>query len=326
MDIRSQMQARASATHWLLVWLALVFAVLSTPTLAGTVTYVYTDAQGTPLAKADANGNITATFDYAPYGAQALGTPPSGPGYTGHVNDPDTGLVYMQARYYDPAVGRFLSVDPVGPSPGELFHFNRYDYTNNNPINHTDPDGRCPQCLWGAPIGAGVNIAVQMTMAKGSFSERFSQISWGQVGIATAAGALSGGVSAIAGTAATTAGVIGANVVGNMAVGAVATQTNATLVENRVASASEVAKGAVASGIAAGAGAAIPAAANAVTKMGTAGMSQMERTATTNLLQGIKQATPDFKYTNTFQTSANAAGNAVGVSDALVPLVEKKDQ
>jgi hypothetical protein len=36
--------------------------------LAGTVTYVYTDPQGTPLAEADANGNITATFDYRPYG------------------------------------------------------------------------------------------------------------------------------------------------------------------------------------------------------------------------------------------------------------------
>ncbi len=142
MDIRSQKQARAPVTRWLLIWLAFVFVMLSAPTYAGTVTYVYTDAQGTPLAKADASGTIIATFDYAPYGSQALGTPPSGPGYTGHVNDPDTGLVYMQARYYDPVVGRFLSVDPVGPSPGNLFHFNRYDYADNNPIGNIDPDGR----------------------------------------------------------------------------------------------------------------------------------------------------------------------------------------
>lgn len=110
---------------------------------AGTVTYVYSDPQGTPLAEADASGTITATFDYRPYGGQALGAAPSGPGYTGHVNDPETGFVYMQARYYDPSTGRFLSVDPVGPSPGDVFGFNRYDYTSNNPINHTDPDGRC---------------------------------------------------------------------------------------------------------------------------------------------------------------------------------------
>jgi len=110
------------------------------------VTYVYTDAQGTPLAETDANGTITKTFDYKPYGSQALGSPPAGPGYTGHVNDPEAGLIYMQARYYDSAVGRFLSADPMTPTSGELFRFNRYDYANNNPVINIDPDGRenCP--------------------------------------------------------------------------------------------------------------------------------------------------------------------------------------
>jgi len=58
------------------------------------------------------------------------------------VNDPDTGLVYMQARYYDPEA-RMLSVDPVAPVPGDVFGFNRYAYTNNNPIINTDPTGEC---------------------------------------------------------------------------------------------------------------------------------------------------------------------------------------
>jgi RHS repeat-associated protein len=114
---------------------------------AGTVTYVYTDPQGTPLAEANASGTITATFDYAPYGSIALGTVPNGPGYTGHVNDPDTGLVYMQARYYDPSVGRFLSTDPVTPTAGNAFNFSRYAYANNNPVMNMDPDGRLPQWM-----------------------------------------------------------------------------------------------------------------------------------------------------------------------------------
>jgi RHS repeat-associated protein len=116
---------------------------LSTLAHASTVTYVYTDPQGTPLAEADASGNITARFDYAPYGTAVanMSPAPNGPGYTGHVNDPDSGLVYMQARYYDPAVGRFLSVDPAAPMPGNEFNFSRYAYANNNPIGNTDPTG-----------------------------------------------------------------------------------------------------------------------------------------------------------------------------------------
>lgn len=118
---------------------AMIAGTTSVP--SGTVHYYYTDPQGTVLAETDANGNITATFDYAPYGTQAMGTVPDGPGYTGHVNDRDTGLVYMQARYYDP-IGRMLSVDPTGPVAGNIYGFNRYVYANNNPIVNIDPDGR----------------------------------------------------------------------------------------------------------------------------------------------------------------------------------------
>jgi RHS repeat-associated protein len=123
-------------------WISCLFLLLSCMSLHAQVTYVYTDPQGTPLAEADAQGNIIATYDYTPYGSQALGTPPNGPGYTGHVNDPDTGLVYMQARYYDPLTQRFLSTDPIDPTPGNHFNFNRYAYASNNPIVNTDPDGR----------------------------------------------------------------------------------------------------------------------------------------------------------------------------------------
>jgi len=124
----------------------------STVALAKTVHYYYTDPQGTVLAKTDASGHVLVRSDYRPYGspAQAQGTLPAGPGYTGHVNDPDTGLVYMQARYYDPGVGRFLTVDPVDPTAANEFNFNRFVYANGNPIINTDPSGMddCgPHCM-----------------------------------------------------------------------------------------------------------------------------------------------------------------------------------
>jgi RHS repeat-associated protein len=121
----------------LLLWL--VAAVVANAT--DTVTYVYTDPQGTPLAEADSSGNITATFDYTPYGTVAMGSPPTGLGYTGHVNDAETNLVYMQHRYYDSATGRFLSTDAAPPIAGELSYMNRYAYVGNNPITRDDPSG-----------------------------------------------------------------------------------------------------------------------------------------------------------------------------------------
>ncbi|MCA1714429.1 MAG: hypothetical protein LC715_04675, partial [Gammaproteobacteria bacterium] len=45
-------------------------------------------------------------------------------------------------RYYDPGIGRFLSVDPVTANPNTGANFNRYAYVSNNPYRFTDPDGR----------------------------------------------------------------------------------------------------------------------------------------------------------------------------------------
>ncbi|WP_164852328.1 colicin E5-related ribonuclease [Rheinheimera riviphila] len=64
------------------------------------------------------------------------------PGYTGHVEDKDLSLTYMQQRYYDPVIGRFYSNDPVGFTADKPMMFNRYAYANNNPYRFTDPDGR----------------------------------------------------------------------------------------------------------------------------------------------------------------------------------------
>ncbi len=103
--------------------------------------YIHTDGLGSPVARTDKNGNLISRTRYEPYGATAAGATPT-IGFTGHVNDPDTGLIYMQQRYYDPYAGRFLSTDPVLTDANTGGGFNRYVYANLNPYRHIDPDGR----------------------------------------------------------------------------------------------------------------------------------------------------------------------------------------
>ncbi|KRA75795.1 hypothetical protein ASD78_07455 [Lysobacter sp. Root667] len=104
-------------------------------------TYQHTDALGSPVATTDTNGAVVESTNYEPYGS-AINKTVDGIGYTGHVMDGATGLTYMQQRYYDPTLGRFLSSDPVTANSRTGGNFNRYRYANNNPYRFTDPDGR----------------------------------------------------------------------------------------------------------------------------------------------------------------------------------------
>lgn len=105
------------------------------------IKYQHTDALGSPVAVTNTTGVVIERTNYEPYGA-AINKTVNGIGYTGHVMDAATGLTYMQQRYYDQELGRFLSVDPVTADANTGEMFNRYKYANNNPYRFTDPDGR----------------------------------------------------------------------------------------------------------------------------------------------------------------------------------------
>ncbi|MDG2526213.1 RHS repeat-associated core domain-containing protein [Stenotrophomonas sp. HITSZ_GD] len=109
---------------------------------AQTVEYIHTDALGSPVATTNASGAVIERQVYEPYGAPISHGATDGPGFTGHVEDSTTGLTYMQQRYYDAEVGRFISIDPVYTDPLQGANFNRFQYAESNPYFFTDRDGR----------------------------------------------------------------------------------------------------------------------------------------------------------------------------------------
>ena len=112
---------------------------------AGVITYLHPDHLGSAQSGTTASGTVLWREKYTPYGESLLNPAANDnqAGFTGHIKDSDTGLINMQARFMDPSIGRFLSIDPVGfMETGQPGQFNRYAYTWNDPINRIDPDGR----------------------------------------------------------------------------------------------------------------------------------------------------------------------------------------
>ena len=122
--------------------------LLHTAAVKAEVTYIHTDYLGSVSAKSNASGQVIERFHYAPFGLPADSSELNNKqSYTGHVFDNESQLIYMQARYYDPVIGRFYSNDPINALEhlriGQGIHgFNRYAYGNNNPYAYNDPDGK----------------------------------------------------------------------------------------------------------------------------------------------------------------------------------------
>jgi RHS repeat-associated protein len=116
-----------------------------------TITYFHNDLVGSPVAATNASRNIIWRESYRAYGDRLTnqlnnGTPSDRNSL--HFSNKKTEALkggatisYFQNRYYDPAIGRFLSVDPVHFKESNIHSFNRYAYANNNPYRFIDPLG-----------------------------------------------------------------------------------------------------------------------------------------------------------------------------------------
>jgi RHS repeat-associated protein len=92
----------------------------------------------------DSSGTPTYAASYDPYGNPLDQTSPTATnqGYTGQQTD-SNGLIYLRARYYNPAMGTFLNRDPFGGVMGRSGSLNGYSYVEGNPVNYRDPSGKC---------------------------------------------------------------------------------------------------------------------------------------------------------------------------------------
>ncbi|NBN65941.1 RHS repeat domain-containing protein, partial [Pannonibacter tanglangensis] len=111
----------------------------------GTLNWLQSDHLASIRLMTDGSGAVIAENHYRPYGQrselqQAANLPRESKGWIGERDDPETGLTYLNARYYDPILARFVSPDWFDPTKQGV-GTNRYAYAGNNPVAFKDPSG-----------------------------------------------------------------------------------------------------------------------------------------------------------------------------------------
>ena len=146
--------------------------------------YYYRNGQGDIIGIIDSTGSIAAKYSYDAWGTPIAITDGAGNNvsgnaahianinpfrYRGYFYDVETGLYYLQSRYYDPQVGRFLNADGIIGANG----YSLFNYCGNNPIMLSDPSGMIGYegCLW---IGEELRIKEQITIGDEENTAHFS--------------------------------------------------------------------------------------------------------------------------------------------------------
>jgi RHS repeat-associated protein len=106
------------------------------------VFYFLTDHLGSTASTLDSSGNLVGELRYSAWGETRYtdGTTPTQRRYTGQL-EAETGLYFYNARWFDPAIGRFAQADTIIPGSGNPQAWDRYSYGYNNPSRYSDPTG-----------------------------------------------------------------------------------------------------------------------------------------------------------------------------------------
>ena len=186
----------------------------------GTVYYYVLNVQGDVVGLLNASGAIAVEYTYDPWGKLLnINTHGSTPTmdvqystaaeanplrYRGYYYDTETGFYYLQTRYYDPAICRFINADTYTTTDAEgLLSTNMFAYCENNPVNMSDETGTVPSWLKKVAVGV-VAIAVGAVVVAATGGAATAVVGAAIAGLKTAAisGAVAAGTSAIATAAA----------------------------------------------------------------------------------------------------------------------------
>ena len=186
----------------------------------GTTYYYATNLQGDVVALLNTSGTAVVTYTYDAWGKllETGGSMASTLGalnplrYRGYVYDTETGLYYLQSRYYSPAMGRFINGDdPAYLGVKGLLSYNLFAYCNNNPVMGYDPSGSWD---WGwkeqAKLGVAIvliGVAILLAAPTGGSSLAFGALAISSTTVAIAGTAVAATGAAVVGGALTQATV-----------------------------------------------------------------------------------------------------------------------
>ncbi len=118
----------------------------------GNIYYYLLNAQGDVIRMLDSTGTTVASYEYDPFGniitATGIMAEANPLRYRGYYYDRETGFYYLNSRYYDPKIGRFINADSYVSTGQGIVGYNMFAYCGNNPVNGTDPEGQFLEWLW----------------------------------------------------------------------------------------------------------------------------------------------------------------------------------
>jgi len=121
---------------------------------AGASFYVLSDAVGSPVGALDSGSGSVSAEAFDAFGERRTqgSAAEAGVGFTGENSSPDDPVLWLRARSYLPALGRFLQRDSYTGTSGSPESLQRYGYAYGNPVSNTDPSGMCPDCDYSSSL------------------------------------------------------------------------------------------------------------------------------------------------------------------------------